>query len=116
MSLSNSLSSYTDCTDLLDGALKSRKGIRIGFTDLASARYYRMRMHHARALVRRQNREVYAEDHPQYGKSPYDVLTLRLRREEDKAWIEVVKQSIPAIVEELDEALTIEKSKFDRRI
>ena len=52
-----------------------------------------MRMYAARQIDREDNKQVYTKDHPMYGRSPYDVLRITIRRvsydspDDDSSWL-----------------------------
>jgi hypothetical protein len=75
--------SYKDVYDIYDQALEDPKGIRLAFPDLGSARNFQMRMHHARAVDRRDNLTACPKGDPMHGQSTYDVLQVRIREQND---------------------------------
>jgi hypothetical protein len=95
MSLSNSRLSYSDCFDLLDRALDEPRGIRAEVPSMNAAVYLRMRIHHARTIDRAENKVTYPDpDHPHHGRSPYDVLVIRLEDGDPSAWVYIDKQIV----------------------
>lgn len=95
MSLSNSRLAYGDCFELLDKALEETRGIRVEVIDLASANYLRMRIHHARTIDRRDNAITYPDrDHPMHGRSPYDILVVRIEEDSTSGWLYLDKQKV----------------------
>lgn len=93
MAISNSRFSYGDCYDLMDKALADPKGIRIKFTTWGDALHFRLRLHTARRIDRKDNLEVFPADHAMHGKSPYDPLIMRLKRtaDGDITWLRLEK-------------------------
>ena len=92
MSTSTSRLSYGDCFDLLDRACADAKGMRVKCSTFAAAQAFRMRMYAARQIDREDNKQVYSKDHPMYGRPPYDVLRITIRRvydspEDDSSWL-----------------------------
>ena len=105
MTISTSKSSYADCYDLFDRALESRQGIRTSVPDPGAGYHLRTRLHYARTLSRREAQEIYTEDHPAYGLSPYDPLRISAPREaEGKWWVYIEPRAIQGEVEELGAA------------
>ena len=95
MSLSNSRLSYTDCFDLLDQALEQSRGLRIEVPDINAANYLRMRIHHARQIDRNENKITYADpDAPLHGRSPYDILVVRIEATNGSGWVYLDKQKV----------------------
>ena len=95
MSLSNSRLSYQDCYDLLDRALDADRGICVTVPDKSAANYLRMRIHHARTIDREENRKTYPDpDQPLHGRSPYDILVLRIDGDDDEGKLYLDKQKV----------------------
>ena len=101
MSMSLSRQSYEDCYEIMDKALEAADGVRVGFEDQDDATYFRMRMNQARTLDRRFSEERYNGDDPRRRKSNYDALSFRIRRNEGRFWVYVVRKQRPMIVEEI---------------
>lgn len=103
MASSTSRLSYSDCYDLFDKALAADKGIRFPVLDKGSANHFRVRLNTARALNRRDNYASYTEDHPLWGRSEYDSLSVLVRDIDGQFYIYLTK--IPQVdslnVEEL---------------
>lgn len=97
MSLPTTPTTYGDCYEVLDKAAAEPKGIRVKVPDYDSAMFFRMRLHQARKIVRKQNKDIYEADHPMHNASPYDELVIRNpRRVNDDFWLYIEKyQSIP---------------------
>jgi hypothetical protein len=89
MPLSNSILSYADCKDLCDRALASERGIKFQAKDSKAANRYMQRLNQHRRLDRNNNRRVFTEDDPLYGRSAYDNLEFRAR----DAVVEILKIS-----------------------
>jgi hypothetical protein len=92
MAISNSRFSYGDCYDLMDKALADQKGIRIKFTSWGDALHFRLRLHTARRIDRKDNLDIYPGDHAMHGKSPYDPLIMRIKSTADgTTWLRLEK-------------------------
>jgi hypothetical protein len=90
MSIPTSRLSYVDCDELLDKALADPPGIRIKVPDKGKAIHLRMRLHKARALIHEENRMTYSPGDVMYGKSSYDGLVVRIKRDrEDGYWVHI---------------------------
>jgi hypothetical protein len=89
MVTSTSRLAYSDCFDLMDKAIADPKGIKIKFAAGEDAWHFRIRLHTARKIDRIDNKDVYEERHPLYGRSVYDQLTMRIRTEPSNgtAWL-----------------------------
>lgn len=77
MTLSQSRFAYNDCYEVMNKAIDDPKGIRVRVDDYNAGIHLRMRIHQARSIDRDDNRKTYANDHPMYGRSPYDRLIVR---------------------------------------
>ena len=110
MSLSNSLLSYQDCTEIMDSAMADSVGARAKFASEAEALHFRSRCHYARKLHREQNARIYTDpEHPQHGCSHYDALVLRLRWDGDFHYVDLEKTDAGQIeVTPLSEAPKLE--------
>lgn len=93
MATSQSRLSYTDCYEVLDKAIANQKGIRVEVSDLGAGRHYRVRLHQARSIDRKDNKETYPEDHKLHGRSVYDQLVVRLRLVKSKWWMYIERFS-----------------------
>ncbi len=84
MSISTSRASYIDCYQYYDQALEEERGIRIQVQSYDYACHLRQRLHMARKIRREDNREIYPDpDHPMHGASPYDIVVVKIKTEED---------------------------------
>ena len=111
MATSTSRLAYNDCFDVLDEALANKKGIRVEVPDWNTGNYYRLRLHSARAIDRKDNKETYPDDHKLYGRSIYDQLVVRLREEGKKWWMYIERFSTENLnIEPLGEENVIEQS------
>lgn len=97
MPTSTSRLSYQDCYDIFNAALANERGIRFEVPDFGAGNQLRVRLHYARSIDRKENREAYATDHKLYGRSIYDPLVVRLRNEDRKWWIIIEKFSIDSL-------------------
>lgn len=82
MTLPTSLKAYPDCEALWDAALADKAGARARVRSQDAAINLRSRMHYYRNLLRRQNKELFPPDHPQWGTSVYDHLYIQMFPEE----------------------------------
>jgi hypothetical protein len=88
MVVSTSRLAYSDCFDLMEKAIADPKGIQIKFAKYEDAHHFRLRLHSSRRIDRNDNKVLYGEDHPMYGRSVYDQLTMRIRKlGDDSAWL-----------------------------
>ena len=99
MTLPLSLAAYEDCTDYMQRAIDAEKGIRVKVPDHGSAMRLRSRLHMARSLDRKNNRDLLPEDDPLYGKSEFDPLVVRFEAEGDEEWVRIEKMSAIAAAE-----------------
>ena len=90
MTISVSRLAYEDCYKVMDAALEDAIGARVKFIDHGTAMFFRMRLHQARKIDRKDNMQLYEEDHPLYGRSAYDKLAARVI----DAWVYVEKIGI----------------------
>jgi hypothetical protein len=100
--------SYQDIYDVYDQALTDPKGIRLAFPNREAARNYQMRMHKARSLDREENAIAYPKGDPMHGQSPYDVLQVRIREQNDGEGDEVFlyiepRDKLRPVIESLSE-------------
>ena len=79
MTLPDNLLAYQDCTELLAQAVEDPCGVRLKVRDFDQAVNERSRIHYCRKLHRRESMSIYAEGDPMYGKSEYDVITVRIK-------------------------------------
>jgi len=76
----------------MDKALADLKGIRIKFSKSGEAIHFRLRLHTARRIDRKDNLEVYPDGHAMHGKSPYDPLVMRIiYTADDTTWLRLEK-------------------------
>jgi len=104
MTTSTSKSSYGDCFDLFDRALESSHGIRNRCDSEGAAKHLRQRLNYARTLSRRESREIYAEDHPSFGISPYDPFMVLVKNVDGAWWVYIEPRVVRGEVEELGAA------------
>ena len=93
MTLPTSLLSYAAEIDAMEKAMESDMGIRIRMRNWEHANFFRMRLHYARTLDRKQNKEIYQEtsDHKMYGCSQYDPLFAKIRYIDGVCWLYLEK-------------------------
>jgi hypothetical protein len=108
MGMSNSRLAFSDCYELMEKAIEDQKGIRIKFATEQDAWLYRLRLHNARKIDRKDNEEIYEKGHAMHGKSVYDALIMRLRpvpNGTSQCWLRIEKISIDDLeIESLSEA------------
>lgn len=90
MTISISRLAYEDCYKVMDAALDDAVGARVKFSDHGMAMFFRMRLNQARKIDRKDNMQLYEEDHPLYGRSAYDKLVARV----EDTWVYVEKIGI----------------------
>lgn len=79
--------SYQVEYDLLDKALNDELGARIRMASVEAALHLRARIHQARKIDRKENREAYDEGHPMHGQSIYDKLVCRVKQSEGHVYL-----------------------------
>src|SRR5215831_4905652 len=108
MGTSNSRLAFSDCYELMEKAMEDPKGIRIKFATEQDAWLYRLRLHSARKIDRRDNMDNYEVGHGMHGKSIYDTLIMRLRQVKGDSgawWLNIEKLTIDGLeIESLSEA------------
>jgi hypothetical protein len=87
MATSTSRLSYRDCYDVFDAALSNERGVKIEMLDYGAGNHFRVRLHTARSIDRKDNRAMYQPDHKLYGRSIYDPIVIRLRQEGTQWWM-----------------------------
>lgn len=87
MSLPTSRLSYGDCFEVYDKCLESARGIRIRMPDRDVAWFFRMRLHMARSIDRKENKAIYEKGEPMHGCSLYDPIAIRIRTIGDECWV-----------------------------
>lgn len=110
MSISKSLGSYQDCRDLFEKAEEDLKGCRIYIGDQGQANHFVMRLHQARELIRKENKQLYDPGHPMHGTSIYDKFKCSKKADRDGAWwvyVEKIELNLGA-VENLSELVDYE--------
>src|SRR5215469_15576608 len=102
MPVTDAKAAYEDCFDILDRALTSPNGIRWSSETEGTAKYLIQRLNKARMISRKESKEIFPHDHPQYGTSAYDTLTVRAPvREDGKWWVYIKPRRIEGEIEEL---------------
>lgn len=103
MTLPKSTHYYEAQIEYMDRAIADPKGIRVEFDSQADALMFRQRIHQARALIRKQNGDIFKPGDPLYQTCEYDVLICRIRNDTDgKWWLYLEKNSsLPNLVESL---------------
>lgn len=77
MALTDSRLAYDDIFKILDRAIESPLGIRVKFADRGAAFRFRTRLHYARNIDRKDNKANFDPDHPMFGRSIYDSVTVK---------------------------------------
>lgn len=105
MTISTTLFAFADCIRILDDALEAKHGLRVRVTDENAAIHFRMRLHQARSLTREENKRIYEKEHPQWGRSSYDGLVVRINTEiEDEVWVHLEKHATRILaIEQLED-------------
>lgn len=105
MSISTSRASYLDCYQYYDQALEEERGIRIQVQSYDYACHLRQRLHMARKIKRADNADIYPEpDHPMHNASPYDIVVVKIKTEQDnKVFVVLEKIKLLTRIEALPE-------------
>jgi hypothetical protein len=113
MGMSTSRLAFSDCYELMEKAIVDQKGIRIKFASMDDAWHYRLRLHNARKIDRNDNMQLYEDGHKMHGKSPYDVLVMRLEsidNGKEGCWLKLEKLSIDGLhIESLSTVIPVPK-------
>mgnify|MGYP001604604296 CR=1 FL=1 len=111
MATSQSRLSYSDCYEVLDKAIANQKGIRVQVDDFGAGNNYRLRLHQARAIDRKDNRETFPEGHKLHGRSVYDQLVVRIKEIKGKWWMYLERFSTANLnIEPLGEEYVIDET------
>lgn len=102
MPVSSSRLSYSDCFTLFEKALDDAKGSRFqpkassGTNNYGDCYHFRLRMHQARAIDRKDNRELFEKGDPLFGRSVYDPLKIQIKGPDTEGmhWIYVIHTEI----------------------
>lgn len=78
MSVPTTIGSYEDCFELYARAVATPKGTRALLHGYGDAKHFQMRMHQARKLQREESMRMYDATAPQYNKSEYDSLIVKV--------------------------------------
>jgi hypothetical protein len=114
MVVSTSRLAFSDCFDLMEKAINDPKGIRVKFATYEDAFNFRLRLHSARKIDRRDNLDSYPEGHAMCGRSVYDQITCRIKRFEGGAWLRLERiDAREFIVESLSEPPSQPELTFD---
>lgn len=97
MATSTSRLSYGDCFEILDKALENKKGIKFQIPDYGAGNHLRVRLHSARKINREDNQVIYQPDHQLYGRSIYDPLVCRMRKEKGIWFMYIERLDIGAL-------------------
>jgi hypothetical protein len=116
MTTSTSRLSFKDCYQVFDEALAGKHGARCIVGSYSKANFFRLRMHQARVIDRKDNMEIYPDpSHGLHGRSLYDQLMLVLKEDvKHNWWIYAIKTELdPARIERLDGDAPIEYIETD---
>lgn len=114
---------YTDCFSVYDQALEADRGVRIKFVEYGDAMNYRLRLHYARSLDRKDNKQIYEPGDKLYGRSVYDVIRVVIKNIEGAFYLYLEKMDGSNLevepiedepVPEMAEAMPV--PKIDRRV
>lgn len=96
MPVSNSRLSYSDCFTLFEKALEDTKGARFqvaGGGNYGDSHHFRLRMHQARSIDRKDNRELFQLGDPLFGRSVFDPLVIQIKQDTEGLWWIYVKHT-----------------------
>jgi len=109
MVTSESRLAYADCYKVMEQAISDQypKGIRIKCASYEDAMHFRLRLHKARKIDRKDNLEVYPPGDIMHGKSVYDSLIMRIRMSVDNsAWLRLERvEAMEFEIESLEEPM-----------
>ena len=95
MTISNQPLSYLDCYDVMDKALADVQGVRVQMRNNDEATFFRMRIHQARSIDRKRNKDTYDDPgHPMHGASLYDRLIIRIHEIDEVCWVYIQQSSM----------------------
>src|SRR5262245_13935699 len=107
MVTSESRLAYADCYKVMEQAISDQypKGIRIKCASYEDAMHFRLRLHKARKIDRKDNLEIYQLGDTMHGKSVYDSLIMRIRMSaDDTAWLRLERvEAMEFEIESLEE-------------
>ena len=115
MSSNRSLSIHPEARECLNAAMQATNGLRLKFPNLKAATRFANKCYTIRSRERRASERRHNEDHPQYGQSPWEDISIRIATPEgpegetilDMLPPHVVRQQINAV-----DPLTGEKIEF----
>lgn len=94
MKTSDALLAYEDIRLVADRALSSPRGVAVTRTSHSDAVRFRQRFYLFRKLMRKLSTEMWPVESPEYGRSPYENLTIKNWEKGDGAVrVEIVKVS-----------------------
>lgn len=109
MTLPDNLLAYGDCTELLSQAVEDPRGVRLRVEDYDKAMHERSRIHYCRTLHRRESTLIYEPGDPMYGKSQYDIITIRIKNINGEFYLYLERNDkIKGAVEKLSEITDVE--------
>lgn len=78
MSNSPALVSYRDVLEMWQRALESPNGVKTTCPSPQEAIHVRFRLYNARKQLRAESKRIHPPDSPQWGRSPYDDLVVKV--------------------------------------
>lgn len=96
MTLPTSILAYEDCRQLFEAAMEDLKGARMKCEDYDAAFHLRSRLHYYRTLHRMENAVTYTEDHPMFGKSEFDKITVKIKNIDNEFFIYLNRNDNPS--------------------
>jgi hypothetical protein len=85
---------YGPMYEILDMALDSVRGIERRFDRKGEAFQFRVRIQKARDMHRELSYELYTQDDPLYGQTPYAALTIRYPRQVEGRWVVRIEKEL----------------------
>lgn len=124
MTTSTSRLAYDDIFELLDRAVADGVGVRIKFDkrsniyeNFGEAIQFRVRIHTARQIDRKDNAALYPREHPLHGRSQYDIYRASIRTESEEVYIYLEKRSLDRLkIEDLTQLVPIEPPAKSERV
>lgn len=74
---------YQDAIEILERAFNSPNGVRIETTSKNEGLRLRQKIYMARKFLRLQSKEMYPQDHPLWGQSPYEDIVVENPSEDE---------------------------------
>ena len=74
----------SECVEFMTQVIESEKGLKITFPTKGIAVNFRQRCATTRLRMQKRNTEFYKPDHPSYGKTAFDGISMHVREEDGK--------------------------------